>query len=175
MLAPSLQGAPGHKILRALAGRGVKQHGFTNLIYKSKLFQDICVLCTKKSQRMAKKTGNETDALAMVAIKGAQEKKAHEIVLLDLRKLKGAFADMMVVCHGNSDRQVEAIADGVEEEIRMATGEKPLHREGGERAEWILLDYVNVVVHVFLEEKRRFYGIEDLWGDAELKKFDEPV
>jgi len=124
---------------------------------------------------MAKKTGNETEALAMVAIKGMQDKKAHEIVLLDLRKLKGAFADMMVVCHGNSDRQVAAIADGVEEEIRKATGEKPLHREGGERAEWVLLDYVNVVVHVFLEEKRRFYGIEDLWGDAELKKFDEPI
>ena len=108
---------------------------------------------------MAKKTENETEALAMVAVKGMQDKKAHEIVVLDLRKLKGAFADMMVICHGNSDRQVSAIADGVEDEIRNATGERPLHREGGEHAEWVLLDYVNVVVHVFLEEKRRFYGI----------------
>ena len=124
---------------------------------------------------MAKKTVNESEVLAMIAVKGMQEKKAHDIVVMDLRKLKSAFADMMVVCHGNSDRQVEAIADGVEEEIRLATGEKPLHREGGEQAEWILLDYVNVVVHVFLEEKRHFYRIEDLWGDAELKKFDQPV
>lgn len=108
----------------------------------------------------------------MIAVHGMQEKKAQDIVTLDLRKLKGAFADMMVICHGNSDRQVEAIADGVEEEIRLATGEKPLHREGGEKAEWVLLDYVNVVVHVFLEEKRRFYGIEDLWGDAEAKKHE---
>ncbi|MEY4003420.1 MAG: ribosome silencing factor [Bacteroidota bacterium] len=124
---------------------------------------------------MAKKTGNETEALAMVAVKGMQDKKAHDIVTLDLRKLKGAFADMMVICHGNSDRQVSAIADGVEDEIRLATGEKPLHREGGEHAEWVLLDYVNVVIHVFLEEKRRFYGIEDLWGDAEVRKFEDPV
>jgi ribosome-associated protein len=124
---------------------------------------------------MAKKTENETEALAMVAVKGMQDKKAHEIVVLDLRKLKGAFADMMVICHGNSDRQVSAIADGVEDEIRNATGEKPLHREGGEHAEWVLLDYVNVVVHVFLEEKRRVLGIEDLWGDAEARKFDEPI
>lgn len=108
----------------------------------------------------------------MIAVHGMQEKKAQDIVTLDLRKLKGAFADMMVICHGNSDRQVEAIADGVEEEIRKATGEKPLHREGGEKAEWVLLDYVNLVVHVFLEEKRRFYGIEDLWGDAEAKKYE---
>ena len=124
---------------------------------------------------MAKKTGNETEALALIAVKGMQDKKGHEIATLDLRKLKGAFADMMVICHGSSDRQVSAIADGVEEEIRLATGEKPLHREGGDRAEWVLLDYVNVVVHIFLEEKRRFYGIEGLWGDAEVRKFDEPV
>lgn len=124
---------------------------------------------------MAKSTGNEIEALALIAVKGMQEKKAHEIVTLDLRKLKGAFADMMVIGHGTSDRQVEAIADGVEEEIRKVTGEKPLHREGGEKAEWVLLDYVHVVVHVFLEEKRRFYGIEDLWGDAEVKKYDAPI
>jgi len=110
---------------------------------------------------MAKKIVNESEVLAMIAVKGMQEKKAHDIVVMDLRKLKSAFADMMVVC--------------VEEEIRLATGEKPLHREGGEQAEWILLDYVNVVVHVFLEEKRHFYRIEDLWGDAELKKYDQPV
>lgn len=121
---------------------------------------------------MAKTVNNSAEILAEIAVKGMQEKKGIDIVRLDLRKLKGAFADMMVICHGNSDRQVEAIADGVEDEIRLATGEKPLHREGGDKAEWVLLDYVNVVVHVFLEEKRRFYGIEDLWGDAELKKYE---
>ena len=121
---------------------------------------------------MAKTLNNSSEILAEIAVKGMQEKKGNEIVRLDLRNLKGAFADIMVICHGNSDRQVEAIADGVEEEIRLSIGEKPLHREGGEKAEWILLDYVNVVVHVFLEEKRKFYGIEDLWGDADVKRYD---
>ncbi|MBL7812053.1 MAG: ribosome silencing factor [Bacteroidetes bacterium] len=118
---------------------------------------------------MSIKSGKESDILAAIAVKGMQEKKAHDIVTLDLRKLRSSFADIMVICHGTSDRQVDSIADSVEAEIQKATGEKPLHREGGDKAEWVLLDYVNVVVHVFLEEKRRFYGIEELWGDAEMK------
>lgn len=121
---------------------------------------------------MSKKQGIEAEALAAIAVHGMQEKKGIDIVTMDLRKLKSAFSDFFVICHGGSDRQVEAIADGVEEEIRKATGEKPLHREGGEHAEWILLDYVNVVVHVFQTEKRTFYGIEELWGDAITKKYD---
>lgn len=121
---------------------------------------------------MAKKQGSESEALAAIAAQGMQEKKGINIVIMDLRKLKSAFADFFVICHGTSNRQVDAIADGVEDEIRKLTGEKPLHREGTDTAEWILLDYVNVVVHIFQEEKREFYGIEELWGDAEVKKID---
>ncbi|MBS3915140.1 MAG: ribosome silencing factor [Bacteroidetes bacterium] len=121
---------------------------------------------------MAKQGGTPSEALAEIAVFGMQEKKGIEIITMDLRKLKSAFADMFVICHGNSDRQVEAIADGVEEEIRKATGEKPLHREGSEQAEWILLDYVNVVVHIFQKEKRSFYGLEELWGDAVIKNYN---
>jgi ribosome-associated protein len=120
---------------------------------------------------MAKIKGSEAEALAEIAVLGMQEKKGIDIVTMDLRKLKSSFADFFVICHGTSDRQVEAIADGVEEEIRKATGEKPLHREGAEQAEWILLDYVNVVVHIFQQEKRSFYGIEELWGDAQIKNY----
>ena len=120
---------------------------------------------------MAKIKESESEALAQIAVFGMQEKKGYNIVTMDLRKLRSAFADFFVICHGTSDRQVEAIADGVEEEIRKATGEKPLHREGVEQAEWILLDYVNVVVHIFQEEKRGFYGLEELWGDAEIKNY----
>lgn len=121
---------------------------------------------------MAKIKGSEAEALANIAVHGMQEKKGMEIVTMDLRKLRSAFADFFVICHGTSDRQVEAIADGVEEEIRKATGEKPMHREGGETAEWVLLDYVNVVVHIFQKEKRSFYGLEELWGDAEVKNYE---
>lgn len=119
---------------------------------------------------MPKNTGTEAEALAAIAAQGMEEKKGIDIVIMDLRKLRSSFSDFFVICHGTSDRQVQAIADGVEEEIRKATGEKPLHREGSEQAEWVLLDYVNVVVHIFQEEKRSFYGIEELWGDAEVKR-----
>jgi ribosome-associated protein len=121
---------------------------------------------------MSKTKGTEAEALASIAVVGMQEKKGISIITLDLRKLKSAFADYFVICHGGSERQVEAIADGVEDEIRKATGERPLHREGTDSVGWILLDYVNVVVHIFTEEKRNFYGLEDLWGDGEIKHFD---
>ncbi len=101
-------------------------------------------------------------------VNGMQEKKGHKITILDLRKLKSAMADYFVICHANSDKQVNAIADSVEEIVRKQTGEKPWHVEGSEQSEWILLDYFDVVVHVFKEEKREFYGIEELWGDAEI-------
>lgn len=120
-----------------------------------------------------KKQNNTSEALVSVVVFGMQEKKAQQIVSLDLRKIKGSFADFMVICHGGSDRQIEAIADGVEEEVRKAVSEKPLHREGSDKAEWVLLDYVNVVVHIFSEEKRAFYALEDLWGDAELKHYKD--
>ncbi|MFN7302027.1 MAG: ribosome silencing factor [Bacteroidota bacterium] len=120
---------------------------------------------------MAKKA-DQADFLAQIAVRGLQEKKGMDIVVMDLRKVKGAFADFFVIGHGSSDRQVEALADSVEEEIRKALGEKPNHREGGEKSEWVLLDYINVVIHVFSEQKRRFYGLEELWGDAEITRFE---
>jgi len=120
---------------------------------------------------MAKKA-DQGEFLAQVAVKGLQEKKGMDIVVLDLRRVKGAFADFFVIGHGSSDRQVEALADSVEDEVRKALNERPFHREGGEKAAWILLDYVNVVVHVFSEEKRQFYGLEELWGDAEVTRFE---
>ncbi len=121
---------------------------------------------------MSKTKGSEAEALAAIAVHGMEEKIGIDIITMDLRKLKSAFADFFVICHGSSDRQTEALADSVENEIRKATGEKPLHREGSENGGWILLDYVNVVIHVFTEEKRLFYGLEELWGDAEIKKYD---
>ena len=101
-------------------------------------------------------------------IKGMLEKKAHKITVLDLRKLKVSMADFFIICHGNSDKQVSAIAHSVEEEVRKNVAEKPWHIEGTETSEWILMDYIDMVVHIFQEEKRDFYGIEELWGDAEI-------
>ena len=92
---------------------------------------------------------------------------------MDLRKTSSAFADFFVICHGGSARQVDALADSVEAEIRLTLGEKPKHREGSENAEWVLLDYYNIVIHIFSEEKRDFYALEELWGDGKLTKHED--
>lgn len=110
--------------------------------------------------------------LAMAAVEGMQEKKAVEIRLMDLRDIKNSIADYFVLCSGNSDTQVDAIKDAVDEFIYKQLGENPWRVEGTENREWIVMDYVNVVVHIFQKKKREFYGLEDLWGDAIIKDFE---
>jgi ribosome-associated protein len=99
------------------------------------------------------------------------EKKAENVVSIDLRKFNNRMAEMFIVCHGLSTTQVEAIADYVEEMTVKQMKQKPFHREGFENKEWILLDFFDIVVHIFLEEKRDFYSIEQLWGDGEILKY----
>mgnify|MGYP002395655799 CR=1 FL=1 len=114
-----------------------------------------------------------SDALAEVIVKGMQEKKAHNIVKIDLSAVNEAAADYFVVCHGDSDRQVKAIADSVEEETLKALKEKPRSREGQAENRWVLLDYVNVVVHVFQKDVRGFYEIEELWHDGVFTNYED--
>ena len=112
-----------------------------------------------------------SESLAKIIAQGMAEKKAEKIAILDLRKITGAPADFFVISHATSDKQVEAIADSAEEEVKKTTGETPGHREGYANLEWVLLDYFDVVAHVFKVEKRDFYAVEDLWGDAKIIKF----
>lgn len=114
---------------------------------------------------------NESAYLSELAIHGIQEKKGNDIVRLDLRNLKSSVSDYFVICHADSGTQVKAIANSIEDEIFKATGQNPWRKEGLEHAEWILLDYIDVVVHIFKTDKREFYGVEDLWGDAEIKYY----
>nr|WP_294948251.1 ribosome silencing factor [uncultured Mucilaginibacter sp.] len=114
---------------------------------------------------------NESTYISELAIHGMQEKKGNELVRLDLRNIKSSVADYFVICHADSATQVKAIANSVEDEIYKATQQDPWRKEGLEYGEWILLDYIDVVVHVFRTDKREFYGVEDLWGDAEIKSF----
>lgn len=95
----------------------------------------------------------------------AADRKAEELVILDLRGLSDV-TDFFVICHGTSDRQVAAITDIIEERLRRDLGLRPAHVEGRRQAEWVLMDYIDFVVHVFVEDKRSFYRIERLWGDA---------
>lgn len=99
------------------------------------------------------------------AVRAAEDKKAHDLVVLDLRKAAG-FTDFFVICSGSNARQIHAIADAVMEAL-AAEGIKPAHVEGYDRSEWVLLDYFDFVVHVFVPETRTFYGLERLWGSAD--------
>lgn len=96
------------------------------------------------------------------------DKKGREVVNIDLMRLGYAMCDNFIVCHGDSTTQVHAIAESVEEKVTASTGIKLIHREGTENAQWILLDYGVVVVHVFLKEARDYYKLENLWGDADI-------
>lgn len=112
-------------------------------------------------------------ALADAIVEGMLEKKGVEIVVMNLSNIKSSICDYFVICHGGSTTQVEALADSIETEVRKKIGEKPWHREGYENAEWILLDYVDVVAHIFHKDTRAFYDLERLWGDAEIKRYKD--
>jgi len=117
------------------------------------------------------KAKNESAYISELAIHGIQEKKGNDIVRLDLRNINSSVADYFVISHADSSTQVKAIANSIEDEIFKATQQEPWRKEGLQYGEWILLDYVNVVVHVFRTDKREFYGVEELWGDAEIKSY----
>jgi ribosome-associated protein len=126
-----------------------------------------------KTELMAgRKKKSETEILSGLIIKGIQDKKGKDIVQMDLTNVKNAICDSFIICHGTSRVQVEALANAIEAEVTKAVGVKPSHREGFENAEWILLDYFNVVVHVFQENIRGFYKLENLWADAEINHFE---
>jgi ribosome-associated protein len=127
---------------------------------------------TARALKAAKIT-NPTDELTELAIKALQEKKGHEITCLDLRQLKTSITDMFIVCHGDSTTQVDALARSVEDVIYKETGENPMYKEGAENAQWILLDYINVVIHIFQKEFRDYYGIERLWADAQVRQLPD--
>lgn len=119
------------------------------------------------------KSLNETDKILEFVIKGIQEKKGKNIVNLNLSRIENAVCKNFVVCHGDSNRQVAAIADSVLESVRKNAKEKPWHKEGFQNADWILIDYADVVVHIFKSETRKFYNLEGLWADAEIAEINE--
>ncbi len=115
----------------------------------------------------------DSDTLADVVVRGMQDRKGSDIVVLNLKHLQNAVADYFIICSANSDTQLDAIARSVEEEVEKTSGEMPWQTEGRTNREWVLLDYVDVVVHVFLRDRRKFYSLEELWGDAEIKYVEE--
>ena len=104
-------------------------------------------------------------------IKAIQDKKGEGIVSLDLRKIHEAVADFFVICQASSTTQVKAIADAIELEVKAELDENPYRHEGQQSAQWILIDYVNVVVHIMQPETRKFYRLEEMWSDAPMTEY----
>ena len=120
-----------------------------------------------------KKAKDPVGLLSEAVVEALLEKKAKDPVILDFRKSGSSLCDSFVICHGSSRTQVEALADGVIRSVKKKTGINPYHKEGFENAEWILIDYADIIVHIFQESKREFYNLEQLWADAELVKINE--
>ncbi len=124
------------------------------------------LLQTRKRQTVTRITRNSK--LFKTIIHAIQEKKGGKIVSLDLKKISEAVTDFFIICEASNPIQLKAIADFVEEEVKKKCGENPYKHEGRQGEQWILIDYVNVVVHVMLEEPRKFYKLEEMWNDASI-------
>ena len=122
-----------------------------------------------------KKKSDGAEVLLESVIKGIFEKKGQNVLKIDLRKLENRITDYFVICHAPSGTQVSAICDSVDDTVRKDASEKPLHIEGLDNCFWVLLDYGNVIVHVFLEEYRKFYSLESLWSDAAIEAIEDKL
>lgn len=114
------------------------------------------------------KDSRNANQLITFIIKGIEEVKGKDIAILDLRTIENTVCDYFIICNGTSNTQVNAIVNSIKKTVRKETKDRPWHVEGSKNAEWVLIDYIDVVVHVFQKQTRAFYNIEGLWGDAEI-------
>lgn len=128
---------------------------------------------TKATTKVKSKKSDKEGTLKNLVVLGMQDKKGQDIAIIDLRSHKNAIADFFIVCSGTSNTHVESIADSIDDMVFKQSKESPRHKEGYETAEWILVDYVDVVAHVFQKSKRGHYALEELWGDAEIEYIKE--
>jgi ribosome-associated protein len=120
-----------------------------------------------------KKRSDGAGVLVESVVKGIFEKKGQNVLKVDLRKLENRITDYFIICHGSSRTQVDSISYAVEDTVRKGAGEKPLHIEGLENCFWVLIDYGDVIVHIFQEEYRNFYSLESLWADANIERLED--
>ena len=120
-----------------------------------------------KSVRLAKNS-----KIIKAIIQAIQEKKGEKIISLDLRKIQEAVADFFIVCEASSSTQIRAIADFIETELKLKCGEVPYMHEGKQVLQWVIIDYINVVVHIMLPDSRRFYKLEEMWSDAVMEEHE---
>lgn len=117
---------------------------------------------------------NQDELIALI-LQGIEEVKGNNVNLLDLREIENTVCDYFIICNGNSNTQVKAIVGSIQKTVSKAIKDKPWHVEGEDNAEWVLMDYVNVVVHVFQKQVREYYDIEGLWGDAKFTTIESSI
>ncbi|HEY6978025.1 MAG TPA: ribosome silencing factor [Chitinophagaceae bacterium] len=133
--------------------------------------ETLSLLTNRKKTDITKLTKNSKFFKSI--IKAIQEKKGENIISLDLRKIPEAVADFFIICQATTATQIKAIADFVEEKVKKDCGEIPYRDEGRQSMHWVLIDYINVVVHVMLPETRRFYKLEEMWSDGALTEHND--
>jgi ribosome-associated protein len=121
-----------------------------------------------------KKKKSPDELLPESIIEAMLDKKAKDPVIINFEKIKSSICDAFIICHGTSRTQAEAIAEGVIMAVKKQTGQNPWHKEGFENAEWILIDYGDIIVHIFQETTRKFFNLEQLWADAEIRRLESP-
>ncbi len=132
---------------------------------------NLTLLANRKKNTITRLTKNSKIIKAI--IHAIQEKKGENIVSLDLRKIPEAVADFFIICQASNNTQLKAIADFIEEDVKLKCGEPPYKHEGKQAQQWILIDYVNVVVHIMLPEPRKFYQLEEMWSDASVTEHND--
>ncbi|MCI5560084.1 MAG: ribosome silencing factor [Phocaeicola sp.] len=116
---------------------------------------------------------NQTKTLVKKITEGIQEKKGKKIVVADLTHLHDSVCKYFIICQGSSPTQISAITDSIKDYVRIETGEKPIGTDGTQNAQWIVMDYGDIMVHIFLPETREFYNLETLWADAKLTEIPD--
>jgi ribosome-associated protein len=125
------------------------------------------------AQRVKKTIKKPMDDLVQVIVEGIEEKKGHQIVVIDLSDINGTLWDHFVICHGDSTTQVQAIADSVARFTKVKLNQNPLRNEGQENLQWVLSDFGTVIVHIFQKKYRDFYKLEELWSDGKLQFIED--
>lgn len=133
--------------------------------------EQLAVLSTRRVKSANRLT--QRSKIIKTIIAAIQEKKGMNIISLDLRKINEAVADFFIICEAGNQPQIKAIAENVEYQVKMKCDEDPYHHEGYQSLQWVLVDYVNVVVHVMLTENRKFYKLEEMWSDAVSEKHND--
>jgi ribosome-associated protein len=133
--------------------------------------EQLAVLSDRKRKSVVRLT--KSSKIIKTIISAIQDKKGENIISLDLRKINEAVADFFIICEADNQPQLRAIAEYIEEQVKDQCGENPYHHEGYKALQWILIDYVNVVIHIMLPENRKFYKLEEMWSDAVSQRHDD--